>query len=169
MPRHDAKTSSLRRRPSRTVQAAVVAVLVTAAGVAGMWASVERLDSGNWPGWVGSTHRWVATQTWGSVSVILISIAVALVGALLLLIALRPGMPNAYELDPSSGTDTPTGSHEGKCSTQFVMTRRAVAKLATANADLVDGVDSVSAAVTPRRVNLRVKTSSAKTDLSAKP
>ncbi len=159
MARDDAKSSSLRRRPSRTVPAAIVAVLLAAAGVAGVWATVQWLATGKWPGWVGSSHLWGATQTWGSVIVIVISVVVALAGLLLLVTALRPGMPNAYEIDPGK-----TGGRSETDSTEFVMTRRAVAKLATAHADLVDGVDSVSAAVTSRRVNLSVKTSSAQTD-----
>ncbi|MEO8829121.1 DUF6286 domain-containing protein [Lapillicoccus sp.] len=159
MARDDAKSSSLRRRPSRTVPAAIVAVLVAAGGVAGVWATVERLATGKWPGWVGGTHLWGATQTWGSVVVIVISIVVALLGLLLLLTALRPGMPNAYEIDlgASQGTEDTEG-------TEFVMTRRAVAKLATAQADLVDGVDTVSATVTSRRVGLSVTTTSAQTE-----
>ncbi len=160
MARDDAKSSSLRRRPSRTVPAAIVAVLVTAAGVAGVWAAVQKLSTGKWPGWVGGTHLWGATQTWGSVIVVVISIVVALVGLLLLITALRPGMPTAYEIDPGGAKESRTETD----STEFVMTRRAVAKLATAHADLVAGVDSVSAAVTSRRVNLSVTTSSAQTD-----
>lgn len=161
MARDDAKSSSLRRRPSRTVPAAVVAVLLAVAGVAGVWATVEKLATGRWPGWVGSTHLWGTTQTWGSVVVIVISVAVALMGLLLLVTALRPGMPNAYEIDADGDT---TAGAPTTGSTEFVMTRRAVAKLATAQADLVDGVDSVSAGVTARRVNLTVKTSSAQAD-----
>lgn len=158
MARDDAKSSALRRRPSRTVPAVVAAVLVTAVGVAVVWAAVDKLASGRWPSWVGDTHRWGTTQTWGSAAVIAVSIVVALVGLLLLLTALRPGMPNAYEINVGASGETPADS------TEFVMTRRAVAKLATAHAHLVDGVDSVSAAVTSRRVKLAVKTSSTQTD-----
>lgn len=158
MARTDAKSSSLRRRPSRTVPAAVVAALLTAAGVAGVWAAVERLATGRWPGWVGGTHLWAATQTFGSAVVVVLSLAVAIVGLLLLVTAVRPGMPNAYEIT-AGGEDQETAE-----STEFVMTRRAVAKLATAQADLIDGVDSVSATVTARRVSLSVQTASAQTD-----
>lgn len=161
MARDDAKSSSLRRRPSRTVPAAIVAALLAVGGVAGGWATVERLATGAWPGWVGWVHRWGATETFGSVVVIAFSTAVALIGLLLLVTALRPGMPNAYDIDPGTGSGGSPGSSQ---STEFVMTRRAVAKLATAHADLVDGVDSVSATVTSRRVALSVTTSSAQTD-----
>lgn len=164
MARDDAKSSSLRRRPSRTVPAAITAAVLVAVGVAGVWATVERLATGHWPAWVGSTHLWGATQTFGSLIVIVLSAAVALVGLLLLLTALRPGMANAYEIIPTPvdhGRSDSEADSEGD--TEFVMTRRAVAKLATAHADLVDGVDSVSAAVSARRVTLTVDTASAQT------
>lgn len=156
MSRADARTSSLRRRPSRTVPAVIVAVLLTAAGVALVWATVIRLTNGRWPGWVGATHEWVAAQTWGSATVITISIAVAVLGLMLLVTALTPGHANAYLLAPAdTSDDRATGSRE------LVMTRRAVAKLATAHAQLVDGVDAVSADVGARTVNLAVRTPSA--------
>lgn len=162
MARDDAKSSSLRRRPSRTIPAGIVAALLAVAGVAGVWATVERLATGSWPGWVVGAHRWGATQTFGSVVVIVVSTTVALLGVLLLITALRPGMSNAYNIDPGAGVSG--GRPDPSQSTEFVMTRRAVAKLATAHADLVDGVDSVSATVTSRQVTLSVNTSSAQTE-----
>lgn len=158
MARTDAKSSSLRRRPSRSVPAAIVAILIAAAGAAGVWASTQRLANGAWPVWVGNTHRWLATHTWGSVMIIAISLAVAVIGLGLLLTALRPGMPNAYRID------TDDDGSAAIASTEFVMTRRSVAKLATAHAALVEGVDSVSASVTARRVVLNVKSASAQSE-----
>ena len=163
MARDDAKSSSLRRRPSRTVPAAIVAALLTAAGVAAVWATAERLATGSWPGWVSGVHRWGATETFGSAVVIVVSAAVAVLGVLLIATALRPGMPNAYDIDPGA-LDGSNGNPDPPPSSEFVMTRRAVARLATAHADLVDGVDSVSATVSSRRVMLSVSTSSAQTE-----
>jgi hypothetical protein len=161
MARDDARSSSLRRRPSRTAPAAVVAALLVAVGVTGVWATAERLATGSWPVWVGDVHRWGATETFGSVTVIAVSSLVALLGVLLIVTALRPGMPNAYDIDPSAGSG---GSVDTTPSTEFVMTRRAVATLATAQAGRVAGVDSVSATVTSRRVAVSVSTSSAQTE-----
>ena len=160
MARNDARSSGLRRRPSRTIPATIVAILLTAAGVALVWAAVVRLSDGRWPTWVGATHAWVAGQTWGTVTVITISVLVAVLGLVLLVAALAPGQPNAYAIDvPEPQVEPGTAT-----SREFVMTRRAVAKLATAHAELLDGVDSVSSLVTGRAVKLSVKTPSAHGD-----
>lgn len=155
MSRKDARTSSLRRRPSRTVPATLVALLLTVAGVAATWAAVVRLSTGRWPSWVVSTNEWAAGQTWGSAVVIAISIVTALLGLVLLVTALAPGRPNAYEIEPPETEDEPVDGRE------VVMTRRAVAMLATAHATLVDGVSSASAVVTGHAVSLTVRTPSA--------
>ena len=156
MSRSDAKSSSLRRRPSRTVPATIAAVVVTGLGVAGVWASIERLSSGRWPIWVGSTHKWLGSQTWGTAVVIVLAAVVAIIGLLLLLSAIKPGMPNAYEIEGADVSGDPDSTTTGD--TEFVMTRKSVAKLARAHAATVPGVDSVSALVTSRRVTLSVKT-----------
>lgn len=152
MSRSDAKSSSLRRRPSRTVPATIAAVVITGLGVAGVWASVERLSTGRWPSWVGATHKWFGSQAWSDPVVIVMAAVVALIGLLLLLLSLKPGMPNAYEIEGADVEDPQRGD------TDFVMTRKSVAKLARAHAATVPGVDSVSASATSRRVTLTVKT-----------
>ena len=149
---------SLRRRPSRTVPATLVAVCVTAVGVLLAWAGTARLVDGQWPAFVGWTHRHVGDLTWGSVAAITLAIVLTLVGLVLLVSALTPGKPNAYVID-----DTDLGSDQVG-STEFVMTRRAVAKLATAHAHQVSGIDSVSATVTGRSVRLTVSSPSAQRD-----
>ena len=63
-------------------------------------------------------------------------------------------MPTAYELEPGEQVGMPQDGAE------FVITRRSVAKLATARAHLVEGVDSVHAVVTGRSVSLTVGTAS---------
>lgn len=163
----DATSSSLRRRPSRTVPAAVVAALITAGGLVGVWATVARLVTGSWPSWVTQTHEWARTHTWGSWIVVALSVTVALVGLLLLMTALRPGMPNAYRISLPAAVDPRLQGQSSPAqsgTTEFVMTRRAIAKLATAHAALVDGVGSVSAGVTSRRVTMLVQTASTQTE-----
>ena len=154
MARNDARSSSLRRRPSRTVPATVLALLLTAAGVALVWAGVARLATGQWPSWVSDAHAWALGHSWSDVVVVVVSIAIAVVGLLLLLAALVPGRPNAFDLRPPDSTHTPRD-------TEVVMTRQAVAKLASAQAALVEGVTSVSTTVSSDRVQIAVTTPSA--------
>ncbi|MEO5744701.1 MAG: DUF6286 domain-containing protein [Terracoccus sp.] len=146
---------SLRRRPSRTAPATIAAVFVTAVGVLLAWAGIARLVDGRWPSFVGWTHRHVGDLTWGSAAAIILAIVLTLVGLVLLVSALAPGQPNAYVIDDSDLDLGEVGS------TEFVMTRKAVAKLATAHAHQVSGVDSVSATVTSRAVRLTVSSPSA--------
>lgn len=156
MSRTDARSSSLRRRPSRTLPAVIVAVMLLAAGVTLVWATVDRLANGRWPAWVGASHQWAAAQTWGSPSTITISVLVALLGLLLLVVALTPGQLTGYRIEPAETADRTSPSN-----TEVAMSRRAVAELATAQANLVDGVDAASAVATGRAVKLRVNTPSA--------
>lgn len=149
---------SLRRRPSRTVPATIVALCVTAVGGLLAWAGIARLVNGTWPGFVGWVHRHVGDLTWGSAVAITIAIVLTLVGLFLLLTALSPGKPNAFVIDDEGLSTGAVGS------TEFVMTRKAVAKLATAQAHQVSGVDSVSATVTGRAVRLSVTSPSAQHD-----
>jgi hypothetical protein len=148
--RHDARTTSLRRRPARTIPATVTAVVLLALGIGLVWAAAARLAQGSWPAFADRTAAVVATWTWGSVAVLLVSLAVAVIGLVLVIAALKPGQPTALTLD--GGSDG-AGVH-----TEVVMTRRSVAKLATARAGQVDGVDSVSTVVGARRVTVTVRT-----------
>lgn len=159
MSRSDARSTSLLRRPSRTVPAGIVAAIILAAGVALVWASVAKLREDRWPAWVGAIHHQARTQTWGATPVIIAGAVLALSGLALIVLAVKSGTPTAYQID--SGGPGPGGSAE---SVEFAMTRRGVAKLATAHADLVDGVDAVSARVGRRKVRLAVTTPSARQD-----
>ena len=49
MSRTDARSTSLRRRPARTVPATIAAVVLLALGVGLVWAAVQRLAQGSWP------------------------------------------------------------------------------------------------------------------------
>ena len=119
---------------------------------------VERGPVGQrrWPAWVGAGQQWAAAQTWGSASMITVSVVVALLGLLLLVVALTPGQLTGYRVQPAASADQASPRN-----TEVVMSRGAVGKLATAQANLVDGVDAASAVVTGRAVKLRVYTPSA--------
>ena len=124
-----------------------------AVGVGLVWITVLRLLNGRWPRFLGAVNEWLATLTWGPRDTVAISLAAVAVG-LILLFAWKPGQPNAIVLHVD-------GSGDVAGSTEFVMTRRSVARLAAGHAELVDGVDSVSATVRSRRITLSVKSQSA--------
>ena len=156
MSRTDARTTALRRRPARTVPATITAVALLALGVGLVWAAAQRLVQGSWPGFAGETAAWVAALSWGNVWVLIISISVAVLGLILLIAAIKPGPPTALIVDSGSSADAAAEM----ASTEVVMTRRSVAKLATARAGQVDGVDSVSSVVGARKITVAVKTPS---------
>ena len=154
MSRTDARTTPLRRRPARTVPATITAVVLLALGVGLVWAAVQRLAQGSWPAFADQTGAWAAALAWGTVWVLVLAIAVAVLGLILLVAAMKPGPPTAMSVDSGFSADAAAAS------TEVVMTRRSVAKLATARAGQVDGVDSVSSVVGARKITVSVKTPS---------
>lgn len=154
MSRTDARSTALRRHPARTAPATITAVVLLALGVALVWAAVQRLVQGSWPTFADQTGAWVATLTWGAVWMLIISVAVAMLGLILLVAAIKPGPPTAMTVDSGSSADA------AGASTEVVMTRRSVAKLATARAGQVDGVDSVSSVAGARTLTVAVTTPS---------
>lgn len=161
MSRADARSNRLRRRPSRTVPATIASLLLLALGVGLAWITVLWLLNGSWPSFLGAVNSWATALTWGSTAAIAISLAVVLLGLFLLVAAWKPGQPTAMVLQAENETPEHNASDLNRIgSTEFVMTRHAVAKLATTHADQVDGVDSVAATVSARGVELSVKSAS---------
>lgn len=159
MSRTDARSTSLRHRPARTIPATIVAVVLLLLGIGLVWVTVLKLSNGTWPTFLGSVNSWLTGLTWDATLALAIAIAVLVVGLVLLIAALAPGKPNAMVITNESAAETQDST--GK--TEYVMTRRSVARLASAQADLVDGVDGVSVTTTARQVKLRVKTASEQT------
>lgn len=146
----------LRRRPSRTVPASIVAAVITALGVLVVIAAISRLVTGTWPSQVSAPAGSVAGQTLGS-TLAVVATAVALVlGAVLLVAGVKPGGFRSAQLNGPEG--------EPAEQTDYVITNTAIARLAAAEADRVDGVDKVGASVAGRRVRLRVTTTSEQAD-----
>lgn len=157
MSRSDARQSALRRRPSRTVPAVIAALILLAVAVAVVWVSVLRLASGAWPTFVVDAANWAHDVSFGSTTAIAAAGGVAAIGLVMLLCAIIPGQYTALsvnnpDLDGGGGT------------TEVVMTRRSVARLATARADEVDGVGSVSTSARARSVALSITTPSSQRD-----
>lgn len=158
MSRSDSRSTSLRHRPSRSIPAVIVSLVLIAIAAVLLWVGISRLAVGTWPAWLSDLARQIAAWSWGSVATLATMIVLAVVGLVVLLTAILPGAHNAVTIRPGAHDGPPAGE------TDVVMGRRAIARLATAQADLVDGVDSVSASVSPSTVHLAIATSSNQTD-----
>lgn len=137
--------SATRRRPSRAVPATITAVVLLAIAVAAGWLAIARLVQGAWPSGVDSAAGLIASASWGSPWVWAVGIVLGVLGLVLLLTAIVPGRLNAVRL--GSAPDL-----------SVVMPNSSLAKLATGEASLIDGVNGVRASAGPRRVDLTVTT-----------
>lgn len=155
MSRTDARSRRLRRRPSRTVPATVVAVLLLALGVLTAIATISRLATGSWPTQVTGPASAVGALTWASSALLTAAVVAVVLGLVLLVAGLKPGAYRSTVLRGPSGDPVEQ--------TDYVISNAAVARLAAGRADLVDGVDKVSASADGRRVRLRLTTSSSQT------
>lgn len=140
----------LRRRPSRTAPATVVALVLLVVTAAITVASVSRLLDGTWPTWALDPAGSVARQTWGSAVVVTTGAVLLVVGVVLLLAAARPGrrsgIPVAHAVENAEASEV-------------VITPRGVARLAAAAADEVDGVEHVDVSASKGAVRVVVSTS----------
>ena len=155
MRRTDARSRRLRRRPSRTVPATIVAVVLLALGVLTAITTISRLASGSWPTQVSGPAVAVGALTWASTALLTAAAVAVVLGLVLVVAGLKPGGYRSIALrgpvgDPVEQTD-------------YVISNAAVARLAAGRADLVDGVDKVSASADGRRVRLQLTTSSRQT------
>lgn len=152
MSRDNARSRRLRHRPSRVVPASIVAAVLLALGALTVVAVVARLVNGTWPSPVTSAAGPVAALTWGSTAVISAGAVAAALGLVLLVAGIKLGPFRTTPLP------APAGAEVGE--TDYVISTRAVARLAAARAGTVDGVDKVSTSATSRRVRVRVTTTS---------
>lgn len=153
MSRRHGKAAPLRHRPSRAVPALILGTLLLAAGVGLVWAAVARMLTGWWPAFLAGPRDWLAGLTWNAPGTWAVGAVAAVAGVILLLAALMPGRFNALPLGaPRDGSAQVAGTQE------TIMTRRAVARLAVAHCEHIDGVSSASATASPRAVHLNVAT-----------
>jgi hypothetical protein len=154
MSRTDRRSTHLRHRPSRAIPALIVGLLLLAAGVVLVWLAVTRLVDGTWPALLQGPRDWLAALTWNGSATWQIGTAAVVAGLILLLCALIPGGYNAIAIDDSGvGEEAPPAQEQ-----ETVMTRRAVAHLAKARCEQIDGVRTASATATTRRVHVNVTT-----------
>lgn len=152
MSRSDAHSSRLRRRRSRTVPASIVAVVLLAAGVLAVVAAVAAIAAGAWPSQVQSAAEVVASWRWNSPEVLTGGIVVTVLGVVLMLAAVLPGPWNAAALSAPQQAQAEV--------VDVVISNRGLARLALSSAEIVDGVDRVSASAAGHRVRVSVVTSS---------
>lgn len=157
MSRTDSRSHALRRRPSRTVPAVIVALLLLTLAVAMVWICVLRLSTGTWPKFVSQAANWAHDVSWGSTTAVTAAVGVAVIGLVLLWCAVIPGQHTAMRV---SNDDL----DKVDAATEVVMSRSSIARLATARADEVDGVGSVSTSVGGRSVKLSITTPSSQRD-----
>ncbi|MGI3779876.1 MAG: DUF6286 domain-containing protein [Janthinobacterium lividum] len=155
MSRGNARSRRLRRRPSRTVPATVVAVVLLALGVLTAVVAIARLATGSWDSRVSGPAGAVAGQTWGSSAVLIAAVVALVLGLVLVVAGLKPGAFRSAQLHGPSG--------QGIEQTDYVITNGAIARLAAGRADQVDGVDKVSASADGRHVQLHITTTSEQT------
>jgi hypothetical protein len=155
MSRNLSTSRRLRRRPSRTVPATVVALVLLALGVLTAVAAISRLVTGTWDARVTGPASAVVAQTWGSSVVLTVAVVALVIGLVLVVAGLKPGTYRSAQLSGPAGQEIDQ--------TDYVITNAAIARLAAGQADLVDGVDKVSASADGRRVRLRLTTSSEQT------
>lgn len=152
MSRTNARSRRLRRRPSRTVPAVIVSVVLLALGVLIAIVAIARLVNGAWPTQVTGPSRTISSATWGSTAVLALGAVLAALGLVLLIAGVKLGAFRTAQLAAPAGGAI---NH-----TDYVISTRAMARLAAAAADTVDGVDRVSASASSRRVHLQITSSS---------
>lgn len=166
MSRRNARSIRLRHRPSRTVPALIVGILLLALGVALVWLSIARLANGSWPTVLHGPRDWLTNLRWDSPGVWGIGVAGIVVGLILLLCALVPGGYSALPIHrpgqrpgaDDSGDAASAQEQEPVRERETVMSRRAVARLAKAQCEQIDGVGSAAATATTKHVHLSVRT-----------
>lgn len=156
MSRSDARSKSLVRRPSRTVPATVAALGLLTIGGLTVFAVVLRLVNGAWPPELARIAQQAADLTWGAAASMTIFGVAAVIGLAAIIAAVKPGRPSGVPLalaGPAPDFDT-----------DYVISRRGIARLAAARAEGIDGVEKVATVATGGKVHLKVTTTSEQTD-----
>ncbi|MGI8457055.1 MAG: DUF6286 domain-containing protein [Propionibacteriaceae bacterium] len=142
--------ASLVHRRRRTIPATISAVLLLGTAVVAGWAAVQTMATGSPLVLVAVVGRWLTATPWASVWILLIGIAITLLGLWWVVLALKPGPSNAVPVSSVPNPQVKDGA--------TVLTRSALARLASVTATDIDGVDQVSSTIGRRRVSLRIDT-----------
>ena len=153
----DSPPVALRQRPSRSVLATICAVVLLALGVSAVVAALLRLTSGTWPEAVTAPLIWLSESAWNSPGVWALGIVLAVLGLVLLLAGIIPGRFHDLPVRLPAPPD-PSAEQATAAAPSAVMSRRAVAQLAAATCEHIDGVSSASATATDRDVRVSATT-----------
>ncbi|GAA1165700.1 DUF6286 domain-containing protein [Nesterenkonia sandarakina] len=134
----------IRRRPNRRVPALIVATLIVALGALGLWWSITAVAAAQPLAGLDGLEG----LTWGAIPVVLLAGLAAVIGVVLLVLALKPGRAAVVEM---------TLQEFGPGRTT-VITTRGLGRIAAAEADRTDGTVSSRADSRPGRVQVDVAT-----------
>ncbi|WP_052273995.1 DUF6286 domain-containing protein [Arthrobacter sp. L77] len=134
---------SIRRRPTRSIPAIIVAIALLAIAVAAIWAGTTALSGGSTAA-VDSIGA-AAGTAWSAQAAYLPAIIIAAIGLMLIVIALIPGRYDALLLN-----------HHGVA--EAALTTKALRTYLEDQASVVDGVDSARTTVKGRRAEVRIGT-----------
>ena len=134
---------TIRRRPTRSIPAIIVALVLLAVAIGAVWAGITALTGGS-TGVIESATVAAGTP-WSAQAAFIPSIAVAIIGLVLILTALVPGHHDAHLVD-----------HPGTA--EAALTRRGLRTYLDDQASDVDGVDSARTTVKGRKTDVRVGT-----------
>lgn len=134
---------SIRKRPSRTIPALVVALVLLTAAIAAIWAGITALTGGTTAAIDGVAGA--AATPWSAQAAYIPSIAVALIGVALIITALVPGRYDAHLIH-----------HEGNA--EAGLTGRGLKTYLEDQAKAIDGVDTARVSLKGRQARIRIGT-----------
>ena len=137
---------SLVRRPPRAIPVVILCVLLLAAGGLGAWLLGTYVVDGNWPRPAADTVSTIGDTSFDSTAMRIGAGLLALLGLVLLLCAIIPGLPSRMRILED---DVPG---------ETAISRRDLARRVEQRVGQVDGVHSVRASVGKRRVDVTVTT-----------
>lgn len=137
---------SLTRRPSRSLPATALAIVLLALGALGAWLTLTLLTTGQWPAQATRSIESIGSTPMGSTAVLATACVLAVLGLVTVLLALWPGDPRHLAV---LGDEVPG---------QTVISRRDLSTLIQRRVEQVDGVQSARVRTTRSRAVVRVDT-----------
>ncbi len=135
-------STTIRRRPARSIPAIICAALLLGAASAAVWAGIAAFTGDT--RLLGAATAATAVP-WSDQAVLVTAILTAVAGLVLILIALVPGRYDAHLI------------HHGGAA-RAALRNRGLETFLTDVANTIDGVDSARTAVSNRRAEVRVAT-----------